>query len=81
MTEKINVVESTPRGCKIQIHRDNTLASSPSEYYKCVLAIPFHDHMQLEIKGRFSTVNCIIMNCMSFLVYLLVAKIGFEVNH
>lgn len=62
MAEKINVPESRPRVCKVQIFRENYPADSPSEYYKQKITIPLLDHLSNEINERFSTKNCKIIS-------------------
>ena len=61
MAEKIHVLESAPRRCKIQIYRDNCPAESPSEYYKRTITIPMLDHLSAETNERFSKHNCKIL--------------------
>ena len=62
MAEKINVPESRPRVCKVQIFRENYAAYSPSEYYKQKITIPLLDHLSNEVNERFSTKNCRIIS-------------------
>ena len=54
---KIGTVPSRPRTVNIQVYRSNIPASSPSDYYKRNLTIPFLDHLTNEMQKRFSQTN------------------------
>ena len=45
----------SPRTVKAQIHRSNAEASSPRDYYRINVFIPFLDALNCEMKNRFST--------------------------
>lgn len=47
----------SPRTVKAQIHRSNAEASSPRDYYRINVFIPFLDALICEMKNRFSTTN------------------------
>ena len=51
---KVGTVPLQPRSIMVQAYRSNTPASSPSEYYKRNLTIPFLDHLTNEVQRRFS---------------------------
>ena len=54
MLSEVGVEPSIPRRCGRQIHRNNTPAESPSEYYKRTISIPVIDHLLNELQSRFS---------------------------
>ena len=51
-----------PTTVMVQVHRSNARASSPSEYYKRNLTIPFLDHLSNEMQRRFFSVNIELWN-------------------
>ena len=61
MAEKVNVNESTPRVCKVQMHRNNHPSTSPNEYFQRQITIPLLDHLSAEIDSRFDFENCIFL--------------------
>ena len=54
MAEKIGTTPDMPRIAKRQIHRSNTPAATPEEYYRLNLAIPFLDHISNEFEQQFT---------------------------
>ncbi|XP_029197148.2 52 kDa repressor of the inhibitor of the protein kinase-like [Acropora millepora] len=54
MAEKIGTTPDMPRITKRQIHRSNTPAATPEEYYRLNLAIPFLDHISNEFEQQFT---------------------------
>lgn len=48
---------TSPRTVKAQIHRSNAEASSPRDYYRINVFIPFLDALICEMKTRFSPIN------------------------
>ena len=54
MCSDVGIVPSLPRRCGRQIHRSNTPADTPSEYYCRTISIPLLDHLLSEMKSRFS---------------------------
>ncbi|KAK2561757.1 52 kDa repressor of the inhibitor of the protein kinase [Acropora cervicornis] len=54
VTEKIGTTPDMPRITKCQIHRSNTPAATPEEYYRLNLAIPFLDHISNEFEQQFT---------------------------
>ena len=54
MAEKIRTTPDMPRIAKRQIHRSNTPAATPEEYYRLNLAIPFLDHISNEFEQQFT---------------------------
>jgi len=52
---------SIPRRVCHQAHHVDTPSSSPDEYYKHAVTIPFLDHLLSEMKNRFDE-NCIKMS-------------------
>ena len=57
MAEKIAVEEKFPRIIKRQQHRGNQPATTPEDYYRQSLAIPFLDTLISEMKSRFSPLS------------------------
>jgi len=55
VASKVNVEPSISRRARHQAHRVN---SSPNEYYKCAVTIPFLYHLLSEMNNRFDK-NCI----------------------
>ena len=53
LCEDVGTVPSIPRLCNRQIHRSNTPATTPSEYYCRTITIPLVDHLLCELKTRF----------------------------
>ena len=62
IASKMGTIPVQPRTVTVQVHRSNAPASSPSEYYKRNLTIPFLDHLTNEIQRRFSGVNTDLLN-------------------
>lgn len=55
--ESVGTEPSMPRIVKRQIHRSNTEATSPEQYYLRNMAIPFVDHLCNELESQFSMLN------------------------
>ena len=53
MCSSVGNIPSLPRRCGKQTHRCNTLAYTPSEYYRRTISIPLLDHLISEMKTRF----------------------------
>ena len=53
LCEDSGIVLSLPRRCGRQIHRANTPADTPCEYYRRTITIPLLDHMLTELNSRF----------------------------
>ena len=51
----VGTVPSLPRRSGRQVHRSNTPADTPSEYYCRCLSIPLLDHLLSEMHSRFAT--------------------------
>lgn len=51
----VGTVPSLPRRSGRQVHRSNTPADTPSEYYCHCLSIPLLDHLLSEMHSRFAT--------------------------
>ena len=62
LAEKVGTIPLKPRIGEVQLHRSNIPASTPSEYYKKNLTIPFLDHMSNEMQTRFCQVNLELLN-------------------
>ena len=54
MAEAVNTQPSQPRVAGKQMHRQNTKADTPEEYYLKNLGIPFTDHLIMELDEQFS---------------------------
>ncbi|XP_006812758.1 52 kDa repressor of the inhibitor of the protein kinase-like [Saccoglossus kowalevskii] len=52
--DKIGVTPTTPRVARRQTQRPNAPASSPEDYYRLNLAIPFLDHICTELNEQFT---------------------------
>ena len=50
----VNVQPSKPRSCVHQRHRPNTDADTIEEWYKVNVALPFMDHIIVELETQFS---------------------------
>ena len=48
MALKVDVTTSMPRVSGGQTQRNNVTATSPEEYYRCAVTIPFVDHLLQE---------------------------------
>ena len=59
IAKELDVDESIKRRCSIQTCRENYVASSPIEYYKRAVAIPFLEHLVQELGTRFSLENLV----------------------
>lgn len=59
---RVGTIPLQPRSVTVQVYRPNTPPSSPSEYYKRNLTIPFLDHLTNEIQIRFSGANVDLLN-------------------
>ena len=59
---KLGTVPLLPRTAFVQRHRPNAPVSSPSEYHKRNLTIPFLDHLINEMQRRFSASNVELLN-------------------
>lgn len=57
MAEAVNTQPSQPRVAGKQMHRQNTKADTPEEYYLRNLGIPFTDHLIMELDEQFQ-VRC-----------------------
>lgn len=62
LADSVGTVPSSPRTARVQIHRANTPADTPSEYYRRVISIPFLDHLSSQIQTRFSQRNVAILD-------------------
>lgn len=62
LAEKVGTVPTKPRTVGRQKHRANQPADSPSEYFRCIVSIPFLDHLISQIELRFSERNTSIFN-------------------
>ena len=54
MAEKVGTQVSMPRIARWQQHRSNPQVSSPKDYYKKTVAIPFLDHVLSTLNSQFS---------------------------
>ena len=57
LAETIDVQPSVPSLCGRQTKRANTPSSTPEEYYKRSLVIPFLDHLNQQMADRFCELN------------------------
>lgn len=62
--EKYNVSVSIPRRCSRQTARENHPGSTPEEYYRRSLAVPFLDHLISEIDTSLKSLG-IVPSCFS----------------
>ena len=62
LANEVEVDEKTPRICKHQTTRENYTASTPREYYRLKLTIPFLDHLIEEMESRFPSEMCNLYN-------------------
>ena len=53
----VSVKPSTPRTASRQIHRNNTPASSPEEYFKITIVVTLLDTIIMEMETRFNVLS------------------------
>lgn len=63
----INSQPSMPRIAQRQTHRANVPASTPKDYFRRVVTIPFVDHLILELNSRFSVHSTSIIEVLRLL--------------
>ena len=54
LASNVGVLPSVPRVVGRQIHKNNTPADGPSEYYRRTLTIPLLDHLISEFSTRYT---------------------------
>ena len=74
MAEKIGATVAMPRITSRQQHRSNVEASSPSEYFKRNVAIPFLDHILTCINQQFSSSAVIATSLLGLVPTVLCTK-------
>ena len=57
MAEKVGVAPTAPRIAERQQHRANAPAVDPKEHYRVNVAVPFFDHIILELDDQFSSLT------------------------
>ena len=63
----VNTEPSIPRIAQRMSHRANAIASTPEEYYRRNMFIPFLDHIRCELDTRFSAPSVKIMQALSLI--------------
>ncbi|XP_066917209.1 52 kDa repressor of the inhibitor of the protein kinase-like [Clytia hemisphaerica] len=53
LANEVNTTEKIKRRCSVMLYRENYESSCPKDYYKDAVAIPFLDHLRMEIQSRF----------------------------
>ena len=71
---KVHVSESLPRTAGRQLHRNNVIASTASEYYKQTLTIPMLDHLISEMEERFQYGSSSVISEMKLLLPSILAQ-------
>ena len=54
LAERVGAEVSMPRIARLQQHRSNPEASSPEDYFRKSVAIPFLDHILPTLEAQFS---------------------------
>ena len=76
MTKEVGVEKpSISRRCARQTARDNVEATTPEEYYRRTLTVPFLDHLIAQLQQRFATVYS---TCSKIIFRLILGAIKFE---
>ena len=70
----VGTVPSMPRLCNRQIHRSNTPASTPRDYYCRTITIPLLDHLLSEMKTRFGQHQQTVLLGVSLVPAILLAS-------
>lgn len=71
MAKEVDVEEKVPRVCKRQAHRSNVDSTSPSQFYKRTITIPFLDHLDISFSTRFDSKNMMLFNALNFIPLVL----------
>ena len=74
MTEKVDTIPDMPRITARQQHRSNASSSSPEEYFKRNIAIPFLDHVICCIDQKFSQSATTASSLLGFVPQVLCTK-------
>jgi len=71
LAEKVGICVSKPRTIGRQRHRDNAPAETPLVYYKRNVAVPFLDHIIVDLNEQFSALSniaidllCLVPSCL-----------------
>ena len=54
IADELEIEEKVPRTCGRQTQRTNIVSSTPQQYYKRTVAVPFLDHLSAELNDRFN---------------------------
>lgn len=55
--ESVGTEPALPRRCGRQRHRENTLADTPTDFFKRTVTIPLLDHIIMEMQSRFTELH------------------------
>ena len=67
LADELDIAVSTPRITARQVHHANIPADNPEEYYRRNLIIPFLDHINTELEGRFRPIHQIKVKLLGFI--------------
>jgi hypothetical protein len=57
IAQTLSTEVTVPRQAAQQTHRDNHLATTPEQFFKTSVAIPFLDHLMSELEDRFKNAD------------------------